>query len=260
MNTPLESLGRTLSVLAVVLVACWAIALAADAPPPAPPISSFVPAAPLLDAVDSYVVEVEKSTADAETFDRQKPRIRQASNTLVALALVLAMHDDDHRLKTAAPALLTAAQAVAKAPDYELAKAASAALGQTTSGAAAPSDYSPAWEKVASLGALMDEVQILYNKLRRGVTGRRFESTAADSAQLAAVVAAISQVVLYDTHEVKDPGDLDAWYDMCAEMRDSAAELHVALQATDQEAAKTALERLDHSCHDCHAVFRPDLE
>ena len=57
---------------------------------------------------------------------------------------------------------------------------------------------------------------------------------------------------------VKNPADMQQWYQFCAEMRDAAGAVNPAIHAGDQPAATDAMTRLAKSCEICHAVFRKD--
>ncbi len=164
--------------------------------------------------------------ADAQSYTDKSRQVKRDAHTLSALALTLAKHDQDHRLKASAPTLLAAAQQLAGAKDYDAAKKAFANVESATAGkstdAAAPAE----WRKVAGLGQLMKQVTFINNRLKRNL--RRFDERKDDNVRDAATLAAIAQACNYDTHEVKDPADLDKWYQLCGEMRDAAGALNAA--------------------------------
>jgi cytochrome c556 len=74
------------------------------------------------------------------------------------------------------------------------------------------------------------------------------------------VLAAIAQMAVYDTHEVKRPEDLDQWYQFCGQMRDAAGELNAKVKSADKEGAGAAMVKLGRSCDACHAVFHKELK
>jgi hypothetical protein len=85
---------------------------------------------------------------------------------------------------------------------------------------------------------------------------RRFGKQTEEQARDAAVLAAIAQACVYDTHEVKNPDDLDRWYQLCGQMRDAAGELNAKVHAADKPGAEAALLKIAQSCDDCHEAFR----
>ena len=99
-----------------------------------------------------------------------------------------------------------------------------------------------------------DHYHFVNNRLRRNM--RRFDERAADNARDAALLAAIGQAILYDTHEVKNPADAAKWYEICAQMRDSAGEVNAKIHAKDKVGAEAAFVKLGKSCDDCHSTFR----
>ena len=72
---------------------------------------------------------------------------------------------------------------------------------------------------------MMKQVTFLNNRLKRALQKNRFEQMSADTAQYTAQLAVIAQAVTVDTHEVKNPADIDKWFQYSAEMRDAAGEL-----------------------------------
>ena len=100
----------------------------------------------------------------------------------------------------------------------------------------------------------MKQVTFVNNRLRRNM--RRFDDRKDDNARDAALLAAIAQACNYDTHEVKDPAEIDKWYQLCGEMRDAAGDLNAQIHAGDKAAAETALANLGKSCEVCHQTFR----
>ncbi len=230
----------------------------ADEPPAAPPVSKFAPADDLIAQVDNYVDQFATAVASADEFEKNNTKLRRDANTLVVIALGLALHDADHRLKSQAPAIVTAAQALAKAKDFDTAKSAVAAVQEAVRGTA-PAGGPVKWERAASQGQLMKQVTFLANKLRRGAKpGPRFEAQADENARAAAVLAVIAQGVMADTHDVKDPSQTPQWYQYCGEFRDAAGALNGALHQRNAEAASAALTRMEQSCTTCHKVFRKE--
>lgn len=238
-------------VLAVMAVAIVGDSVAGD--PPAPPkLSTIVAPGDVVAQVKTYVESLGAATADEKTFVEKSREVTRDANTMIVLALFLAKHDADHELKSAAPSVVPAAQKLAKAKDYATARA---AYDQLKAAAAGSSSDKPdlKWEKVASLGQLMKQVTFVNTRLRRNI--RRFDDKAEGNARDAAILAVIAQAATFDTHEVKNPADLDKWYEYCAEMRDAAGDLNAKIKAKQEDAATKAIARLTKSCETCHAVF-----
>jgi hypothetical protein len=224
--------------------------------PSVPPVSSFAPADDLVDQFDFYTKRIEEVLVDKNDFDdAAKSRLKKDANTLTALALTLGMHDAEHRLKSSAGELLNAAQSLATAANYEAAEAGLAALKKAIASNSEGHEKLK-WEQVASLEELMKQVPTVNATLKRGLTPQRFKTLQKQSAGQAATLAAIAQTVMADTKAVKDPADLDKWYQDCAEMRDAAGAVNAAIHADDQAATAAGMSRLAKSCETCHAVFR----
>jgi cytochrome c556 len=232
---------------------------AKKAPPAAPPASQYAPAADLIAQVNYYIKRSDEGLASKEDFDdAAKARLKKDANTMAVLGLALALHDSDNAIKSQAGELIKAAQALAKAQDFDVASLAFADLKKaaTGSGAAAPNNPKE-WQKVASLGQLMKQVPTVNTALKRGVSSpARLEKLKDESAGHAATLAAIAQASMADTHEVKNPADLDKWYEYCAEMRDAAGQVNAAVRALDHAKTTSAMLRLTNSCDTCHKVFR----
>ncbi|MBI2825110.1 MAG: cytochrome c [Planctomycetia bacterium] len=245
----MKRVPRLYAMVATILPMVVAMAWAGD-PPAAPPLSKVAPAADLIKQVDLYVAGFRDGLVDEATYADKSRQIAKDAHTLAVVGLVLAMHDENHPMKEAALPLSRAARQLADAKDYPSAKKAFEELTKAGGGSA----QTPKWEKVASLGQLMKQVTFVNNRLRRNM--RRFEERADDNARDAAILAVIAQAVTFDTHEVKDPAQVDKWYELCGQMRDAAGELNAQIHAKDKTAAEAALGKMGKSCDACHATFR----
>jgi len=253
MKAPLKS--RNVAAWSLVAACSVGVLLAAD--PPAPPkISSFAPAADLVAQAKLYVETFDKSLAGEQEYKDNAEKIKRDAHTLTVLALALGNHDADNELKAAAPEIMATSQSLAKAKEYAAAKSALEALHAAMAGKAEKpaAAEAPKWARAASLGQLMKQVTFVNNRLKRGM--RRFGKQTKEQARDAAVLAAIAQACVYDTHEVKSPDDLDRWYQLCGQMRDAAGELNAKVHAADKPGAEAALLKIAQSCDDCHEVFR----
>ena len=236
--------------------------LKAAEPPQSPPPSTFAPADDLVAQVDFYLHRTDETLANKSDFDdAAKTRLRKDANTLTALFLTLGLHDTENRYKTAAPTLVTDSQALAKVADYDAAEAAFNHLKKTaSSGAGVSGGGKLRWERAASIGQLMKQVTSINSALKRGLSGdgEHFKELQQQSAGTSAALAAIAQTVLADTHEATRPADVQKWYQYCAEMRDTAGAVNVAVHAGNQQKATEEMVGLTKSCDNCHAVFRKD--
>ncbi len=243
------------------LVLAWAVCLSAtrlqSESTAIPKISTFAPAADLLQQVDFFIGRVEASLADPADFDGAKQsRTLKDGHTLAVLALMLAVHDEPHPLRAAMPSLLKSAQALAGAgDDYSRAKAALTEIQAARAGTA-PSDGTVRWEKAASLSALMKQVPLIHAGLKRGVERNRLARQAALAAGQSATLAAIAQASMLDTEHVTRPEDVEAWLQYCVQMRDAAGEVNSAVHAQDQGRVTMGMHHLAQSCEACHAKFR----
>ena len=242
---------------AVVFVAfAVAAAVAADGPPPAPPVSSFAPVGDLLAYVDECVTAFTPVLASAEAYDRGKARLEKDADSLSAALLALHLHDQDHRLKHQAGVMFHAAQQLAMAADYAAAQQAWQALQAANRGetSAVPQLN---WQRAGEMGIVMKQITLLHGKLKRGARpGSRFDGAAEENARLATVLAALAQCSQSDVPPGTSPADTIKWYDLCAEMRNVCSETSKALHARDSAATAAALARVEQNCTACHDGFR----
>ena len=229
------------------------------AAPEAPEVSTFAPAEDLANEADRYIEELERCVADEEDYNDSKNKIAQDSNTLIVIALALGLHDRPSKYKDSAGALIKAAREVAAAKDFEAAKKAVATVKDAADGKG-EAGTKLKWEKVASLPELMKQVPLINTKLKRYVKPKYFEKRAEKTIGYTAVIAAIAQGSLADTSEAKDAEQATQWYGFSAAMRDAAGAVNAAIHDGDEPAAAAAMEKLNQSCEDCHAVFHPEAE
>jgi hypothetical protein len=223
-------------------------------PATSPPVSRFAPAADLVNQLDQYIAGLEKCVVSEEEFADTQNKIANDANTLIVIAQALALHDEENDYKGKAGALIAAAQDVLKASTLAEAQKAVEAL-KTAAAEGGDGNAPTEWEPIASLEHLMKQVPLVNTRLKRTMTGARFESRADDNAGYAAVLAAIAQASMVDTHEATNDDEVQQWYDFCAMMRDAAGAVRAAVRAGDREAADAAMATLAKSCDDCHAVF-----
>lgn len=246
----------TYRLLAVALCFGAAASLPA-AEPQAAAVSTFAPADDVVDQIGFFVGRVDEALASQAEYDEAKQaRVKKDASTLTVLGLALGLHDKDHAKKASAAALVKSSQALTKAVEnFEQATAAFATVKKAAAGEAQDA-AALKWEKVASMGALMKQVTFVNGNLSRTISGNRFAKQADQAAAQAATLAVIAQATAFDTHEVKNPADVDKWYQYSNEWRDAAAELNSAAHAKDQAKADAAHKRMLKSCEACHAEFR----
>lgn len=243
-------------VMAIVATAFCSVALAFVATPPEPPkVSTFAPAEDLMKQMEYFQGRLKDAASnEADYSEAIQARVKKEANTLAMLALHLGMHDTDNPLKKSAPAVVKAAQELAKAADYQATKAAYADLEKALAGEGSGGELK--WEKVADLGQVMKQVSVTNAALKRGLQPARIKSQAKTTTGQAAALAAIANMLLFDTHEVKNEADLPAWYEYSVEFRDSAGALNAAIKTGQTAKVSAALKRMSNSCETCHKKFQ----
>jgi hypothetical protein len=236
---------RQLAAMAVVIGSTWH--LWSDEPT-AVKVSSFAPAEDLIQQVDFFLGRLDQCLANRDDFEGpNQSRVWKDSHTLSALALVLALHDQDHALKRAAPAVLAESQILATSnEDYERSRAALAQLKLARWGQSA-GQPPETWKQVASLAALMKQVPLIHNGLSRGVEKNRLARQEAQSAGQAAALAAVAQVAMFDTQYTMTAESSEKWRHFCAEMRDAAGEINSAIHQRNQADVDAGMARLQNS-------------
>jgi hypothetical protein len=221
-----------------------------------PPVSQYAPIDDVESQIDVYAARLAEDLADRESYlPEVQDRVAKDAATIAVLSLVLGRHDQQSRRKPAAAKLLELATQISEeAGDYETAKE---ALGELQQALAEPKEADEVeWSSTADMVLLMEQVPIVNNSLRRGVTSRRFERSLEATAGHAVALAAIAQASLVDDTYAGDEEDLREWQRLCAELRDSAADVYRAVRAKDQARAKDGLARIVKTCDDCHDVFK----
>lgn len=251
-NLPIR---RTVGSLALV-VACAMARLLSSQPPEIPKISSFAPAKDLIQQVDFYIGRISESLADADFDLAEQSRTLKDANTLAALALMLAVHDEQHPLKPGAAALLKSAQELSNVGDDAQRGGAALAAIKRARAATEGGGEPVKWEKAASLSALMKAVPLVHTGLKRGVEPNRLARQATQTAGQSAALAAIAQASMLDPEPAKSPAEVQEWVQLCIQMRDASGQVNSAVRAQDQAQVVTAMKRLTQSCDACHAKFR----
>jgi hypothetical protein len=227
-----------------------------ELPAGAPKVSQFAPAADLEDQFDYYLKDLQDTVASVQDFkDAPEGLIARESNTLIALALALGLHDQENKYQSSAAAVMKAAAELAGAKDYASSKKGVDALLAAAGG---KGGGGLKWEKVAALDQLMKQVPLVHTKLKTKTEDSRFKSKAVDTAGYSAVLAAIAQTSIADAGEAKTPEDVKKWEALCVDMRDTAGAVNAAIRRQDQGAAEAAMTKLQQNCDDCHKAFHPE--
>ncbi len=262
--------SRSLSVAAIVAVLGVFVVQAHVRAADAAKVSTFAPAGDLVRQADKYIESMKNTVASKEEYEDSEGKVGRESNTLAIIVLALGLHDKDNKYKDKAPALIKAAQDVAAtalieaaqdvaaAKKYVAAKKAVAALDEVAAAEATPGGKLK-WEKVAALPDLMKQVPIVNTKLKFCLGKTKFKKKAKDSAGYTAVIAAIAQGVITDTSATKNAEQVKLWQKFSQAMRDHAGAANAAIHKGDLPATDEAMKKLNQSCEDCHAVFKPDV-
>lgn len=218
-------------------------------------ISSFATAEDLVNQMTRYLTELNKGVATEQDYkDLPEGKFARDTNTVIVLAQVLGMHDQDNKFKASAVALMAAAKKASAAADYAAAKKGVEAI-QAAATAGGGGEVKK--EAVAALPALMKEVPLVNTRLKRYVQGPRFKTQAKNSTGFSAVLAAIAEASLYDSSATKSPDQMPKWQEYCIDLRDAAGAVNAGIHKGDQAATDKAMARMVQSCDDCHKVFHP---
>ncbi len=251
-----KRLFRLVEILVAVAILAPLGHLQAADPPQAPALSTLMPVDDLVDQVEFYVQELEECLEDEAEFDDSVDKVQRCANSLAAIALAIGLHDQDSPLRKATPVLIKACQELAVAKDHATAKVGVAAVKSALAANGDPSKLK--WGKVANLRCLMLEVPLINTRMKTYM--RRFERGAPSLEGKSAALVAISQASLANADETEAPDKVAEWYKYCTDMRSAAGALNKAAHAKNEEAAKTAMDALQKSCDDCHAVFHKTME
>lgn len=221
--------------------------------------STYAPVKDLESQVPFFLDRIREDLADEAKYDQTgMERVKRDASTLAVLALVLGKHDETNRYQPCAEALLESSQQLA-AKSGKFADAKSAfekveAAVRANTGASSKLT----WKTVGDIGELMNQVPKLNTALRGTITGsaERFTKSQDKAAGLAASIAAIAQVSVFDNSYCSDEADRAEWIELSGLMRDAAYEVNQAVRRGDQAAAKEGLKPLARTCEDCHASFK----
>ena len=137
-------------------------------------VSSFAPVKVVEAELKYFVGKMEKELEDEEEFgEDQHERLTLDSATVAVLALTLGMHDQKTEYKSAAGKIVEFATELAdNADDFEAATEAYGNLKKAID--EKPKAVPLSWdEPVADIAALMRQVPIVNDRVRRGVNDKR---------------------------------------------------------------------------------------
>lgn len=227
-----------------------------DAAAEQPAVSSYAPLTDLVAQLKYYIDRMSADLSDEDGFgEDQVGRLEKNASTVAVLALMLGMHDQENPPKKSASHVIELSlQLAEQAGDFEEAKETLALLKAAIEEGDEGEELE--WEPVGDLMLLMQQVPVVNNTLRRGVTSRRFMRSIDQTAGHAVTLAAIGQVSMLNLDYCGDEEEEKEWQQLCVDMRDAAAEVYRAVRKKDQKAAKVSMEKIVTSCDDCHEKFR----
>ena len=237
-----------------------------------PKFSTIASAEDLAAEVKILIADLDKAVVDEDEYKGQvEGRFIRDGNTITLVAIALGLHDQDSPLKPHAKAIAGAARKLAHTKDFAATKQTSedlkvcfATTKQAIEDLKAAVDGQGAgsgelkWAKVAALEGLMkDEVPHIFEKNLKDSL-RHFKKRAGGVSANAATVALIAENANLYVADTKKPTEGKKWLEFAAQMRSAASEVAAKAHAGDETGAKAAMEKLNQSCHDCHAVFNPE--
>ena len=103
---------------------------------------------------------------------------------------------------------------------------------------------------------MKDQVPNINTKLKNSI--RHFSKRAGETSANAATMALIAENATLYVADTKKPGEGKKWNEFAAQMRAAACDVAAKSHARDEPGVKAAMDKLNQSCHDCHAVFNPE--
>ena len=251
----MDRLTRKFHWFVVILFCLSSVTLAAETAE-APPASQYAPIKDLQQQIGFFMKRINKDLGDKEEYgEDQQGRVAKDATTLAAIGLVLANHDTDNPHKKSASMIIKAAASLSEgADDFDASKEQLAQLQAALE--SKDGGEKVEWGPVANLQYMMQQVPIVNNSLRRGVSGRRFKREADKLAGYSATLAAMAQASMYDTDYCADESDEAKWKKICGDMRDASAAVSKAVREGDQKKAEVQLAKLVETCDACHHAFR----
>ncbi|MBC7817949.1 MAG: cytochrome c [Planctomycetaceae bacterium] len=214
-------------------------------------------------SVDDLVAEInakvellgqQVSSAEAFAMTVEKKEVNQAAGVVACMAQAIVEHPDKAKAKFHAADLRDAAVLLRAAKTFEDATKLFAAVKDAHAGKSAGTAKPEAeWNKLTSLGRMMEEINGRSATIRRGL--RRLakpEETARDCSTLAILALAME----VDTHEVKDPAQLPLWKELSVKYRSEMIAMSKAVRAKDTAKATEHFTAANEACNKCHEKIR----
>ncbi len=218
-------------------------------------MSAFAPADDLVWQFEKTVSDLDRAVATPEAFkDQPKGRFAHDANTLSLVVFALGVHDQPNKVKPHAKAALAALKQLTEAKDYEATKK---SVGELKSSMTEKTNGKVEWSKTVPLDALMrDYVPTTNTDLNRDARklSKRTQQVAAEATSLAVMA---ENAKLY-ADDIASTDTEKKWMSCCESMRDAAALVAAKARVNDKDGTAAAIEKLNHSCHECHAVFNPE--
>ncbi len=238
-----------IGMLGLVLVFC----MSGFAAPPIP-IKTVASITDLELEVGTQVAALEKLLADAATYEKNSPAVRQAFGVLACVGQGVADHEDVATATVQGAALRDSALMYQRTSTFAEAQAALAAVQLAQAGTStlqAVQEFP--WNKLINMHPMMEELNSRHAdliKVLKRPRGKAEEPVHATTSALLAIA------MLADTHEVKNEADIPKWNEWATAYREQMLQVASAIRAKDGVAGREWLEKANKSCTDCHAAFR----
>ena len=220
-----------------------------------PKFSTFAPAEDLSNELNLLVADLEKAVADEDEYKSQiDTRFLRDGNMIALVATALGLHDQDNSVKPHAAAIVAAAHKLSEAEGYAATKK---AVEDVKAALTASSTGSVHWGKIVPLKSLMkDQVPSVNTKIKTGL--RHFADRTKAITANAAMMALIAENAKLCVGDTKKPNEGPQWTAHADQLRAAAVNISAKLHAGDKAGANAAMNKLNESCHACHAIFNPD--
>jgi hypothetical protein len=227
--------------------------------PAMPPASRFAPAADLAAEVDVLLAASARDLATADAFRLVGDTRNGQAAALASLLMVLALHDEDSKYRPVAGAALPHGIALARSTKYP--EATEAWKNLQAALRAAPQGEKPKvpWSAPAFGEPLLYFIESRFSQIEKNLEDEAlFRERTKETAQAAAVVAALGASMQHEIEYATTPAKREIWQAQSRAMRESAGKLSAAARGKDHAAALAELERLSQSCETCHEEWQVD--
>lgn len=219
-------------------------------------VSEIITIEELVAEAKERVAKLGESVANEEAFKKalQEKSVGREGGVLAVTAQSIVEHDKGKDSGIAGATLRDAALVLRRTKSFDDAKAAVAKAQEAINGKADPAAVADhPWAKLTGMHAMMDEIEIRQQKIRRALAKPR---DLPKSSQHAAVIAILSLAMEEDTHEVKKPDEIPQWKAWSKEYRETLAKTAAAMRANKADDASAAFNGSAKICTTCHEKFR----